>query len=388
MDEIGLYIHWPYCARICPYCDFNIYKNKAGMEADLVSSMLIDMEHWRVLSGPRNLVSIHFGGGTPSLLSPKSMHNLIERAKALWASIGDLEIGLEANPKDININTLTVWRSAGIERLSIGVQSFNDDALKFLGRDHDGQMAKRALEIATDIMPRVSADLIYGWTKGSPELLQKDLQLALASGVTHISTYQLTIEQNTAFGQAAKRGIHKAVDSDTSADLFEQTIATLSVNGFDQYEVSNFAKGKDASSRHNLLYWQGGDYAGLGPGAHGRLTINTAHGRLSTDGKRIATIAALKPQDYIARIGDCGHGISEKETLSPEDWAEEYVLMGMRINKGVSLSRYKQISGHALAPEKIKQYAAAGLLTKQGDRLSATPKGRLVLDTLCHELLI
>lgn len=378
MDEIGLYIHWPYCARICPYCDFNIYKNKSGVETALVDAILADTEHWRTLSGPRNLVSIHFGGGTPSLLSPQNMHVLIEKAKSLWSPEKNLEIGLEANPKDINIETLSAWRGAGIERLSIGVQSFNDDALQFLGRDHDGQMARRALGMAVGIMPRVSADLIYGWAEGKPEILQDDLQTVLASGASHISAYQLTIEQKTAFGQAEKRGIHKAVNSDTSADLFEQTIAALSASGFDQYEVSNFAKGKAARSRHNLLYWQGGDYVGIGPGAHGRLTI---------DGSRSATIAALKPQDYIARVLEWGHGIAEQETLSSKGWAEEYLLMGMRISEGISLSRYKQISGHDLAPEPIQQYVDAGLLTLQGDRLNATPKGRLVLDSLCHELL-
>jgi len=379
MREIGLYIHWPYCARICPYCDFNIYKNKADMEADLVSAMLADMEHWRNTSGPCNLISIHFGGGTPSLLNPQNMHKFIAKAKTLWASTDKLEIGLEANPKDINTGSLTAWQEAGIERLSIGVQSFNDAALKFLGRDHDGHMARRALEIAVDIMPRVSADLIYGWANEKPEILYEDLQTVIGSGVTHISTYQLTIEQKTAFGLAEKRGIKKAVDSDVSADLFEQAIAKLLKNGFEQYEISNFAKGEDARSRHNYLYWQGGDYVGIGPGAHGRIT---------KDGRRNATIAALKPKDYLARVLECGHGISEQETLSSEGWAEEYVLMGLRISAGISLSRYRQISGHNLAPGKINQYVDAGLLILREDRLSATPKGRMVLDTLCHELLV
>ena len=378
MDNMGLYIHWPYCARICPYCDFNIYKNRDDTQEALVSSMLADMEHWRPMSGPRDLVSIHFGGGTPSLLSPLNIQKFIEKAKSLWAATDSLEIGLEANPKDVNKQSLSAWYGAGIERLSIGVQSFNDEALQFLGRDHDGKMARRALEMSADVMPRVSADLIYGWKGGEPEVLQKDLQIAIASNVSHISTYQLTIEQKTAFGQAEKRGIQKAVNEDASADLFEQAIATLLAQGFDQYEVSNFSKGEGARSRHNLLYWQGGDYAGIGPGAHGRLTVGDA---------RTATIAALKPKDYSARVLEHGQGIAEREVLSAEGWADEYILMGMRISEGISLSRYKQISGHDLEPEKIKQYVDTGLLVQQGDRLSATSKGRLVLDTLCHELL-
>ncbi len=377
MDKIGLYIHWPYCTRICPYCDFNIYKNKAGTETALVQAILLDMLHWREMSGPRNLVSIHFGGGTPSLLSAANLQKFIKTAQELWSPSNDLEIGLEANPKDINEKALAAWHRAGIERLSVGVQSFDDSALQFLGRDHDGQTARRALELATNIIPRVSADLIYGFTNQTPDMLQNDLRTALTSGVSHISTYQLTIEQETAFGQAEKRGINKAVDSDTSADLLEQTIDTMTANGFNQYEVSNFAK-KNAQSRHNLLYWQGGDYAGIGPGAHGRLTV---------DGKRCATIAALKPKDYIEAAGNTSHGIAEQETLNAQAWAEEYLLMGMRISGGINLARYTEISGQRLAPEIIRQYEKSGLLKKMGNQLSATPKGRMVLDTLCHELL-
>ncbi len=378
MDKIGLYIHWPYCARICPYCDFNIYKNKADTEAELVRAMIADMAHWREMSGRRRLVSIHFGGGTPSLLAASNIQKLIKTAQNLWSPAPDLEIGLEANPNDINAKALTAWREAGIERLSVGVQSFDDDALKFLGRDHDGRAAKQALELATPIMPRVSADLIYGFTNQTEDMLQDDLHRVLASGVSHISTYQLTIEQRTAFGQAKKRGINKAVGSDASADFFEQIIRALTAKGFNQYEVSNFAKGKAAKSRHNLLYWQGDDYAGIGPGAHGRLTI---------DAKRRATIAALRPKDYITAVGNRGHGIAEQEILSPQSWAEEYLLMGMRISEGISLSRYMQISGHALAVDKITDFEKAGLLVKLGDQLSASPKGRMVLDTLCRELL-
>ena len=382
MDKIGLYIHWPYCTRICPYCDFNIYKNKPGTETGLVEAILADMQHWRSISGSRALVSIHFGGGTPSLLAAQNMQEITRKAKELWTPTADLEIGLEANPKDITARKLSAWRSAGVERLSIGAQSFDDKALQFLGRDHDGQMAKLALEMAVDIMPRVSADLIYGWAdqtkRQTSDMLATDLDIVLASGVSHISTYQLTIEQKTAFGQAEKRGINKAVNADGSFDLFEQTIATLHGAGFDQYEVSNFAKSDETRSRHNLLYWQGGDYVGVGPGAHGRLTI---------DGKRTATIAALKPGDYMANVAEHNHGILERETLSPASWAEEYLLMGMRITEGISLRRHKHISGHNLSPEKIVQYELAGLLSHDGDQLSATAKGRMVLDTLCHELL-
>jgi len=384
MQDIALYIHWPFCARICPYCDFNVYKNKPhtpdkpGTENALVDAILADMKYWRNLSGPRKLVSVHFGGGTPSLLTAKNLARILEQAGQYWNRDASTEIGLEANPKDINSHSLAGWLSAGIERLSLGVQSFDNSALKFLGRDHDGQVAERALAMATAIMPRVSADLIYGWAGQVLDELRADLQIALASGVTHISAYQLTIEPGTAFGKAGVRGISKAVNSEHSADLYELVIGQLSAAGFEQYEVSNFAKTLTTRSRHNLVYWRGGDYIGVGPGAHGRLTV---------DGVRTASIAALKPKDYMASIGELGHGSAQRETLSPQDWAEEYVLMGLRITGGISLSRYREISGQKLSPKTIAEFERVGLLQTSKDHLSATPKGRMVLDSLCNELL-
>ncbi len=378
MDTIALYIHWPYCARICPYCDFNIYKNKPDMADALVDAVLADMKYWRQLSGPRKLVSMHFGGGTPSLLAAKNLGRIIEQAGQYWNRAANTEIGLEANPKDISSHNLVGWLSAGIERLSLGVQSFDNSALKFLGRDHDGQAAQKALAMATAIMPRVSADLIYGRAGQTLDELRQDLQMALESGAAHISAYQLTIEPGTAFGKAGMRGIAKAVNSEHSADLYELATGQLSRAGFAHYEVSNFAKTTADRSRHNLVYWRGGDYIGVGPGAHGRLTV---------DGIRTAYIAALKPRDYMASVKSQGHGLAERETLSPQAWAEEYVLMGLRITDGISLSRYKKISGQNLAPKTIAAFEKAGLLHISKDNLSATAKGRMVLDSLCRQLL-
>ncbi|PHS39687.1 MAG: coproporphyrinogen III oxidase [Robiginitomaculum sp.] len=378
MQDIALYIHWPFCARICPYCDFNVYKNKPDTTDALVDAILADMKYWRDLSGPRRLVSIHFGGGTPSLLTAGHLGRIIEQAGQYWSRDASMEIGLEANPKDINTQSLKNWRAAGIERLSVGVQSFDNSALKFLGRDHDGQAAQNALEMATAIMPRVSADLIYGWAGQNLDELREDLQIAMASGAAHISAYQLTIEPGTAFGRAGARGISKAVNSEHSADLYELAMGQLSRADYEQYEVSNFAKTSAARSRHNLVYWRGGDYIGVGPGAHGRLTVN---------GMRTASIAALKPKDYIDSVKSQGHGLAERETLSSQAWAEEYVLMGLRITGGINLSRYREISGQKLAPETIAEFEKLGLLQTSEDRLSATPKGRMVLDSLCNQLL-
>jgi len=378
MDKIGLYIHWPYCARICPYCDFNIYKNKPAREDELVDAILTDMTYWRAQSRPRHLASAHFGGGTPSLLSSDNMGRIIQHACALWEPQADLEIGLEANPNDITKARLEVWRAAGIERLSIGVQSFDDDVLKFLGRDHSGAQAQSALRAAAQIMPRVSADLIYGWAGQSLTHWRHELSTALNAQITHISAYQLTIEDSTAFARAEARGQARAVDGDTSADLYELGLELLGGAGFDQYEISNFAKTDTARSQHNLLYWQGEDYIGVGPGAHGRLT---------RDDKRLATIAALKPDDYIMAVNSTGNGVNEAEPLTPESRAQEYLLMGLRISKGINLRRYEQMCGKALPQEVISHYAALGLLTHTKDRLAATPAGRLVLDKLSHELL-
>ena len=378
MDKIGLYIHWPYCARICPYCDFNIYKNKPDREGELVTAILADMKYWRGQSGPRLLASIHFGGGTPSLLSAENMRRIIQKACALWQETTDIEIGLEANPNDITSARLGAWRAAGIERLSIGVQSFDDSVLKFLGRAHDGAQGLAALETAVQIMPRVSADLIYGWAGQSLAHWRSELSAALATDAAHISAYQLTIEDSTAFARAEARGQARAVDGDTSADLYELGLELLGGAGFDQYEVSNFAKTDADRSRHNLLYWQGEDYIGIGPGAHGRLTIA---------GARSASIAALKPDDYITAVKSTGHGSYDTEILMPESHAQEYVLMGLRVSDGISLTRYEQICGHKLSPDAISHYADLGLLTRSKDRIAATPAGRLVLDKLSHELL-
>ena len=378
MQDIGVYIHWPYCARLCPYCDFNIYKHKQGSQDALVEALLTDMQYWRELSGKRALTSIHFGGGTPSLLRRQNLAKCIDQALTLWTPAKDMEIAIEANPNDITKQSLLGWRKMGVERLSIGVQSFNDKALRLLGRDHDGAQAQQALNMALEAIPRVSADLIYGWAGQTAKDWHDDLATVLGIGLSHISTYQLTIEPGTAFGRAQKRGHEKAVHTDKSADLFEQAIHMLRKAGFDHYEISNFAKTAQARSRHNLLYWQGGDYAGIGPGAHGRMT---------NKGGRIATIAAYKPADYIHAVQQKNHGLIERETLDPQAWGDEYVLMGLRIQEGISLARYAHITGQNLPEHLIQKFARAGLVKLENDRLSASEKGRLVLDTLIRELL-
>ena len=373
---LAVYIHWPYCARICPYCDFNVYKQKA--DASLTPSILSDLTGWREWSGPREVSSIHFGGGTPSLMSAEDISSVISKVRALWGLSETCEIAIEANPHDADADKWKAYRVAGINRLSLGVQSFHDPALKLLGRDHNADEARAALDLAVDISPSVSLDIIFGWTGQTEDLLKADLDIALKSGAQHISTYQLTIEEGTAFAKAEARGDIKAVDSDKSADFYDLVRKRLIAEGFDHYEVSNFAK-PDHRSQHNLAYWQGRDYVGVGPGAHGRLTV---------EGIRYATVAEMRPQDYQDKVVISGLGIAEKEALSRTAWAEEYLLMGMRIEEGVSLSRFEEISGRTLPNGIINDLAENGLVDWESDRLKPTAQGRLVLNAVIKKLLL
>jgi len=375
-NNLAVYIHWPYCARICPYCDFNVYKQRDNPE--LISSIQSDLAGWREWSGSRQVTSIHFGGGTPSLMTAEEIEAAINSVKDLWGLDDDVEIAIEANPHDADEEKWKGYRAAGINRLSLGVQSFHDPALKLLGRDHDTAEAKAALGLAVDISPSVSLDIIFGWAGQTEGLLQADLDIALASGAQHISAYQLTIEEGTAFAKAEARGDIKAVDSDKSADFYELVRERLTAEGFDHYEVSNFAK-PNHRSQHNLAYWEGQDYVGVGPGAHGRLTV---------EGQRYATIAEMQPQNYQKRVETSGLGIVEKETLSPIAWGEEYLLMGLRIDEGISLTRFSEISGEELSSHVTQDLVQNGLLSQEDDRLKATSQGRLLLNVITEKLLV
>jgi oxygen-independent coproporphyrinogen-3 oxidase len=375
-SPLAVYIHWPYCDRICPYCDFNVYKNK-GADTDLLQAIVQDLSIWRVKTGPRQVLSIHFGGGTPSLLSANDIETLIEAVKRLWGFETGTEIALEANPSNLDEGKWQDYHRAGINRLSLGVQTFDDKALSFLGRDHDAEMARKALTVAKKVFPSVSADLIFGWAGQTEADLMTDLEALLSVDPNHISTYQLTVEDGTAFAKAESRGLQKAVDADKSADFFDAVIHALTQNGFDHYEVSNFAK-TGHKSEHNLSYWRGYDYVGVGPGAHGRLTH---------DGVKFATISAMRPSTYIQKIVELGTGLIENDALSSLEQAEEYVLMALRIDEGLSLNRYAEISAVPLESTKYVPLIDEGFLMLKNDRLIATPKGRFVLNRLCETLL-
>ena len=372
---LGVYIHWPYCARICPYCDFNVFKDRKGEEpAALARAIVADLEAQAALTGPRELASVFLGGGTPSLMDPAWAGEIIAAARRLWRPAADLEVTLEANPTDAEAARFAAFADAGVNRLSLGLQSLDDAALKFLGRNHDAATAIRATRAATRAFPRLSIDMIYARPGQTPAAWTEELKAASGLGAEHVSPYQLTIEAGTAFDRAVRRGLFAPADPDLGAALFETTQSALEAAGFEAYEVSNHAKGPAARSRHNLVYWQGQDYVGAGPGAHGRITLG---------GIRHATCAADRPADYISRVAETGFGLDGREALSPRQAAEERLLAGLRIAEGVPLA---ELAALDLTPERLTGLVELGLIADDPQRVRATPAGRLVLDRLTMEL--
>ncbi len=374
---IAVYLHWPYCARICPYCDFNVYRAR-GRESEqsvLAEAMLADLHSHAERLGPRRLASVFFGGGTPSLIEPEAAGRLIAAAHDLFPTDLAIEITLEANPTDAETARYRAFASAGINRLSLGVQSLDDDALRFLGRDHSSGEARRAIEAAQAVFGRVSIDLIYARPGQTADAWRAELTEALSLGAEHVSPYQLTIEASTAFGKAYERGTLVPPDEDAQEDLYDLTQSILSDAGFDAYEVSNHARGEAARSAHNLNVWRGVDYIGVGPGAHGRLTLN---------GVRTATAAHRGAPAYIAAVDQTGIGWDDADALSAQDAAEERLMLGLRTTEGVPLS--------ALAPLDLDARVAGlvqdGFLALHDGRLSATSRGRKVLDAVLRALLV
>ena len=372
---ISLYVHWPYCSRICPYCDFNVVRDRGqASQRQLYEAILTDLRGQAEKLGPRRLASIFFGGGTPSLMPPEWVESLIYEAKALFNPYADdVEVTLEANPTDAEIDRYHAFRSAGIDRLSLGVQSLDDEALRFLGRNHSAAEAVRGIETARQVFGRVSLDLIYARPGQTVTAWREELVRAAGLGVEHISPYQLTVESTTAFGRAVRRGAWTPVDDEAGEAFYFATLDVLESLGFEAYEVSNHARGEAARSAHNVFIWEGIDYIGIGPGAHGRLTI---------DGTRHATTAVGDLKAYIARVTDTGIG-HDVEALSPLEAGEEAVLLGLRLSDGLDLSRAPSLD----LATKAAPLIADGFLALDHNRLRATPKGRVVLDRLLFELL-
>ena len=376
--DVALYVHWPYCARICPYCDFNVVRDRGRGEeqAALVEAILADMEAQAVLTGPRRLASIFFGGGTPSLMDPAAVAAVIARARTLFPPRGPIEITLEANPTDAEAARFAALSEAGVNRLSMGVQALDDVALTFLGRNHSADEARRAVAVAVRAFPRLSIDLIYARPDQTVDGWRAELTEALDLGFEHVSPYQLTIEPTTAFGRAVARGAWAPPDEDRSAALYETTQTVLEAAGFDAYEVSNHARGVAARSAHNLHVWRGGDYLGVGPGAHGRLTL---------DGARTATVAHRRVGEYTAGVAR-GTPWSEKDTQSARDAAEEKVLLGLRTVEGVALTDLAAL-GRTAEAEPLAGLIGDGFLDLAMDRVRATRAGRPVLDGVLRAML-
>jgi oxygen-independent coproporphyrinogen-3 oxidase len=381
VEPIALYIHWPFCLAKCPYCDFNSHVRDVLPQARFRAALLAELDWEAARLGRRPLRSIFFGGGTPSLMEPETVAALIERARARFDPAADLEITLEANPTSIEAGRFGGYRDAGVNRVSIGVQSLDETALRRLGRQHSAAQAIAALEIGRRIFPRLSFDLIYARPGQTEAAWRAELAQALDLAADHLSLYQLTIEPGTAFEALHRRGEVVLPDEETAARLYEATAEEAARFGLLPYEVSNYAK-PGSESRHNLAYWRYGDYAGIGPGAHGRLSL---------DGRLIATRRHRAPEIWAERVEASGHGSGEDLAVTPEEQAREMLLMGLRLSEGISAARFQARTGIALADAidaDIRTAAVeAGYLVDEADWLRATPEGRLRLDALLSALV-
>lgn len=377
-SDLAVYVHWPYCARICPYCDFNVVRDRGRIEeqAGLARAILADMEAQAKQVGPRRLASIFLGGGTPSLMAPEAVAEVIAAAHRLFPTDRPVEVTLEANPTDAEAGRYAALAQAGVNRLSLGVQSFDDEALRFLGRDHSAGEARRAIGLAARGFQRLSIDLIYARPGQTVADWTAELNAALDLGFEHVSPYQLTIEAETAFGRALRRGRLVPPDEDRAAELYEVTQARLQAAGFEAYEVSNHARGPGARSAHNIHVWRGGDYLGLGPGAHGRLTLA---------GVRTATVAHRRIVDYVAGV-EAGTPWAEVEALDGRGAAEEALLLGLRTAEGAA-GRHLTTLGLSAERGPLADLIEEGFVTLASGRLVATPRGRPLLDAVLGRLL-
>ncbi len=373
----GLYVHWPFCAAKCPYCDFNSHVRRAVDQLRWRDALVRALETEAGRTGGRRLDSIFFGGGTPSLMPPETVAAVIETAGRLWRPAPDIEITLEANPTSVEAGRFRAYAGAGVNRVSMGVQALNDPDLRALGRMHSVAEARTAFDIARGVFDRVSFDLIYARMGQTPEAWRAELRAALAMAVDHLSLYQLTIESGTRFADLYDLGKLRIPEDDAAAAMYDVTQDECDRAGMPAYEVSNHAR-PGAESRHNLVYWRYGDYVGIGPGAHGRLTLA---------GGRIATETLLAPEPWLDAAGANGTGIVRETPLSGEEQASEYLMMALRLTEGADIARHAALGGEPLPGDRIAELAEEGFLVHAGSRLRATAKGRIVLNALLARLL-
>ena len=374
----GLYLHWPFCQSKCPYCDFNSHVAASIDQGRWQRAYLAEIDRIGAETQGRVLNTVFFGGGTPSLMDPDLVAAVLDRVRATWTVANDWEVTLEANPGSVEAGRFRAYREAGVNRLSMGVQALNDADLRRLGRLHSLDEALRAFETARQSFDRVSFDLIYARQDQSPEDWGRELDLALGLAVDHLSLYQLTIEDGTAFGaRHAAGGLRGLPDEGRSVALYEITQDRCAAAGMPGYEISNHAR-PGAESRHNLIYWRGGDYAGIGPGAHGRLTL---------DGVRWATEAPRMPEEWLALVEGAGCGDAPRVAMTGPERATEYLLMSLRLAEGSDLERFAALNGRPLDAAEVAELEAMGMVDLRAGRLMATAQGRMVLNAILRRLL-
>ncbi len=375
----GLYLHWPFCQSKCPYCDFNSHVAAHIDQLRWKNAYLAEIARVGAETKERVLTSVFFGGGTPSLMDPDLVAAILQQVRDTWTLANDVEITMEANPGSVEAGRFAGYRDAGVNRISIGMQALNDGDLRRLGRVHSVAEGKAAYDIARKTFDRVSFDLIYARQDQTPEAWQAELAEALAMDPTHLSLYQLTIEDGTVFGARHNLGQLRGLpDEDAASDMYLMTQEVCEAAGLPGYEVSNHAK-PGQESRHNLIYWRMGDYAGIGPGAHGRLTLNQ---------RRWATEAPKQPGAWLQTVEAGLAGESPRIPITREDHTMEYLLMSLRLAEGSDLARFKAISGYNLPEAKILDLETAGLVRRNAGQLKTTAEGRLLLNAILRDLLV
>ena len=374
----GLYLHWPFCQSKCPYCDFNSHVAARIDQSRWLQAFQLEIDRIGALTQGRILNTVFFGGGTPSLMEASTVQGILDRIRATWTLANDVEITLEANPGSVEAARFEGYAKAGVNRVSLGIQSLDPDDLRRLGRMHTVDEAAKAIAIAQSTFDRVSIDLIYARQNQTLPAWRDELHRALDFGTSHLSLYQLTIEDGTVFGQMHAKNLLKGLpEEDLSADMFELTQEVTRNAGLPAYEVSNHARPGD-ESRHNLIYWRMGDYAGIGPGAHGRLTLDSA---------RFATEAERQPTPWLDRTLASPGSAETTDRLSAEDRASEYLMFALRLREGASLSRFAALSGKPMSDKALAEVRDLGLLTRDGDRISTTERGVMMLNGILRSLL-
>ncbi len=374
----GVYVHWPFCAAKCPYCDFNSHVRHQPVDQERFSrAFAAELAYMRARTGPRSVTSIFLGGGTPSLMKPETVGAVLEAIASNWTVPDGIEVTLEANPSSVEAERFRGYRAAGVNRVSLGVQALNEADLKFLGRLHNVAEALQAIGLAREIFPRLSFDLIYARPKQTPEAWEKELEEAIGHAADHLSLYQLTIEEGTPFHALHAARKFAIPDNDHAAELYVLTQEVTAAHGLPAYEISNHAR-PGAESRHNLTYWRYGEYVGVGPGAHGRFV---------EDGRRVVTVTERMPETWANLVEAKGHDIVDGELLSRSEEADEFLLMGLRLVEGIDLTRYEALSGRALASDRLSVLQGEGLVAPVGNsRLRATAQGMIVLDAVVADL--